>query len=435
MSGPTTDRSLRDLLEGELAPAAQRALKRAARWGREADRPVYLVGGPVRDLLLGRPTADVDLMVEGGIGELAATLAKELHGSLRRYPEFRTASISAPGGLEIDLAEARAETYSSPGALPSVEPGSLAEDLARRDFSINALALRLAPDAAPALIDLHAGRVDLDRRRLRVLHERSFVDDPTRILRGVRFEIRLGFRFDRATEVLARAAVSGGAIDRLSGSRLLRDLGLLLDEDGAPSSLARLAELGLLSAVDPHLDLAAPAPALLDGLADGLSWHRGELPADPSLEPWRAYLTALIWSHPSMTPAELTDRLGLAGSRRDRLVSARGRLAAVSALLADSDLPPHRLSAELSGLDAEELLVLRAALPSSAARVGEELLRHRRLELGIGGGDLLAHGHAPGPAIGRALAATREARLDGRIDETGELEYALAELAREEESR
>lgn len=425
------DLALAATLERGLTPAALRATRLTGRIGAEQGLAVYLVGGPVRDVLLGRPTCDIDLMVEGDCGDLARSLAAALEGDLRLHPEFLTATISVPGGLRVDLASARGESYAEPAALPAVRPGSISEDLARRDFTINALALRICPDPAPVLIDLSSGRDDLARGRLRVLHDRSFEDDPTRILRGVRFETRLDFRFDDSTEVLARATAAEGLVARLSGSRLRRELRLLLAEDGALESLDRLASLGVLRAIDPGLSLTEPVRAILGRVAEGHLWHRRALPAAPPVERWRTYLLALAWCLPGLPPARLADRLALDGAERRGLVVSREALTETGERAGLPGLAPHEVSAALAALDTEALLTLRAIGPSIVSeRVEAELLRYRPLALRVRGGDLLAHGHPSGPAIGRALEATRNARLDGRIDAAAELDFALAELSR-----
>jgi len=430
---PEPDAELTAMLDHGLAPEARRAVTVVATLGERRGLPVYLVGGPVRDLLLERATADVDLMIEGELEDLARSIASELGGKPRYYPDFLTAAIDLPNGLEVDLASARVERYAAPGVLPAVRAGSLAEDLARRDFAANALALRVGAEGALGLIDHHDGRRDIDRRRLRVLHQRSFEDDPTRILRGVRFETRLGFRFDSATESLARAAIGSGLLECVSGARLRREWTLLLAEPGAPASLARLADLGGLLALDPALEMTDATRSLLEQVAAAFEWARGGDRGAETAEPWRLFLLALAWSHPGLDAERLAARLDLGAVDRVRLSGCRERLAAARRGLSDPDLPPHGVSSALRGLAVEELLVLRALGGAGAGRVEDELVRYRRLELRIDGADLLERGHLAGPAIGRALEATRDARLDGRIAVAEELEFALDVLEHETE--
>ncbi|HEY1596999.1 MAG TPA: hypothetical protein VGF74_16495, partial [Thermoleophilaceae bacterium] len=199
--------------------------------------PAFLVGGAVRDLLLGRPTVDLDVAVEGDARAVARELAGRLAGEAKEHERFGTATVTA-GDLSVDLATTRRETYAEPGALPDVHPAGLTEDLGRRDFTINAMALDLNGGDVGALEDPHGGRADLDAGLIRVLHGGSFVDDPTRLLRALRYEARFGFRMDEQTERLAREAAAGAGFATVSGARVRDELLDLLSEDEAPSAVA-----------------------------------------------------------------------------------------------------------------------------------------------------------------------------------------------------
>src|SRR6185295_10740104 len=192
---------------------------------------VYAVGGFVRDLLLGRPNVDIDLVVEGDAIAFARAFAKENGGRAKVHERFGTAAVVFPDEFKLDVAMARTEYYKHPSALPTVQPSSIKEDLFRRDFTINALALRLNADRFGELIDFYGGQRDLKERTIRVLHSRSFIDDPTRVFRAVRFEYRFGFRLGKETLTLIRDAVELGLFHRLSGTRLLEELILLLSEE------------------------------------------------------------------------------------------------------------------------------------------------------------------------------------------------------------
>jgi tRNA nucleotidyltransferase (CCA-adding enzyme) len=200
--------------------------------------PAWLVGGAVRDLLLGAGSVDLDVAIEGDARSVARELASRLDGEAREHERFGTATVRA-GGLTVDLASTRRETYPQPGALPEVAEASLDEDLARRDFTVNAIAASLAADRVGELRDPHGGRADLDAGVIRVLHPRSFADDPTRLLRAVRYESRLGFRMDPETERLAREAIAAGALSTVSGARIRDELLDLLGETNRPSASAR----------------------------------------------------------------------------------------------------------------------------------------------------------------------------------------------------
>jgi tRNA nucleotidyltransferase (CCA-adding enzyme) len=186
--------------------------------------PAYLVGGAVRDLLLDAKTRDIDIAVEGDARSAARAVADRLGGQVRGYERFGTADVLMPDNTIYHLATTREETYDAPGALPTVTPASLAEDLRRRDFTVNTLAVGLTGDDLGHLYDPFGGLADLESKAIRVLHDRSFLDDPTRLLRAVRYATRLEFGLDPETERLAREAVAADALSTVSGKRIRADL-------------------------------------------------------------------------------------------------------------------------------------------------------------------------------------------------------------------
>jgi tRNA nucleotidyltransferase (CCA-adding enzyme) len=414
-----------DLLD--TVPAAQKArIQAIAAASREQGAPAYLVGGFVRDLLLGRQDRDLDVVVEGDGILFATRLAAALGGQVRAHPAFLTAVMVDPQGDDIDVATARSERYRAPAALPEVRAAALRVDLFRRDFTVNTMAIRLGPEPGTELIDLYDGRRDLEEKSLHVLHGRSFIDDPTRILRGVRLEQRLGFRLSPDTLELVEDALAERVFDLLSGSRLREELILLLDDPAlALGGIERLAGLGVLRAIDPRLELdEATRERLREALA-ALGWYRREGIADPPVAAWRLFLLALA---AGLEPAErerLADRLLLDGEDRRLLTAPPARLDAARAVLA-GDPAPHQAAEALEPLAGEELLLLMAeGNETMRAWVRRYLTGMRPLTLSLRGADLLAAGVPPGPRIGEALRATRRARLDGRVDAAEELRYAL----------
>jgi tRNA nucleotidyltransferase (CCA-adding enzyme) len=380
----------------------------------------YLVGGFVRDLLLQRETRDLDVVVEGDGIELAARLAEALGGRARKHGAFLTAVVETPEGFHVDIVTARSEVYRAPAALPEVQAATLREDLFRRDFTVNTLAIRLGPEAGGELIDLFDGRRDLEAKALRVLHERSFVDDPTRILRGVRLELRLGFRIAPETLHLARSAAADGVFDHLSGSRLRDELVLLLDDPAlALSGIERLDELGVLRAIDPRLELDTATRERLRA-AHAAHQELARIAGTP-VALWRLLLMALVENLREDDRERLAGRLLLAGEDRRLLTGFPERLDAARAVLG-GDPQPHQAAEALEPLAGEELLLLH----DEGGWVRRYLAELRPLALTLRGADLLAAGVPPGPRIGEALRATRRARLDGQVDPAGELRYALA---------
>jgi tRNA nucleotidyltransferase (CCA-adding enzyme) len=377
--------------------------------------PTYLVGGAVRDLLRGDRVVDLDVAVEGDAPKAARQLAERLGGEARLHDRFGTATVKAPG-LSVDLATTRRERYEEPGALPVVEPADIHADLARRDFGINAMAVALWGDELGRLIDPHGGREDLAAGRVRVLHDDSFVDDPTRLLRAVRYESRLGFAMEADTESAARKAIAEGALGTVSAHRVRDELMDLLGEVEAPTAVERLADLGLDTALDPAL---RADPELVASAALACS----ETGADRAL----AALAALV-SHDPDALAAWVESLGLTRSERDRVLAAARQAPGVVAPLR-ADLPPSAVHALLR-CEPPETLALALALGAPAGPVLRFLADLRDVHLEITGHDLIEAGVPSGPAVGRALDEVLRRKLDGEVSgRDDELRLAL-EVAR-----
>ena len=220
--------------------------------GREAHRlgfKAFLVGGMVRDLYLAKDNVDVDLVIEGDGIEFARVFAQRYRAELRFYERFGTATLVFPAGSKIDVATARVETYDHPAALPSVRPGRIEDDLYRRDFAINAMAIALSPLTFGEIMDPFGGRADIEEKKIRVLHDRSFIDDPTRIFRALRFEGRLGFRMDESAEQLMQDALASGMLERLEDYRIVTELTLILQEEDPRPMIQRLEAFGVLGLI------------------------------------------------------------------------------------------------------------------------------------------------------------------------------------------
>jgi tRNA nucleotidyltransferase (CCA-adding enzyme) len=405
-------------------PAGERLLAAAA-------PGTFLVGGAVRDLLLGRAPRELDVVVEGDPTALARTL-----GTPVEHPRFGTAIVELDGA-RIDVAGARREHYPAPGALPQVEPATLEQDLLRRDFTVNAIAVALGDQqpfgevslrAAPgALEDLRAGR-------LRVLHDASFLDDPTRLLRLARYAARLGFAVEPHTAELAARALASRALDTVSGARIGAELRLALAEPDALGALAAMDDLGLLAALDPRLRLdrasieraLAPLPDE-DGRPDLLTMAALTLPlaltaasgdGAPDLrsagEDPRAEIVALL------------DRFEFAAPDRDRIAAAA---AAVPRLV--NELPaaqrPSQLLTVVAGVPPEGIALAGGVHEPAAEPARRWLTELRDVRLTITGEDLLAAGVPEGPEIGRRLEVALRRRLDGDLarDRDAELTAAL----------
>ena len=421
------------LMERRLPASLLARIETIAAVSRQRGVPAYLVGGFARDLLLERENRDLDVVVEGDGIEFAGLLAEAFGGRLRAHRAFLTAVVVDPQDFHVDVATARSEFYRQPAALPEVQTSALRQDLFRRDFTINTLAIRLGPEPGFDLIDFFGGRRDLKDKTLRVLHSLSFIDDPTRILRAVRLELRLGFQISPETLHLAHVALAEGAFDQLSGSRLRDELTLLLGDPAlALRGIERLAELGVLRAIEPQLELDAAVLERLRAARAAHDWYRLAGIADPPAEAWRLALMALAAGLQAAELERLAGRLLLAGEDLRLLTGFTRRLEEARGVLR-GDPPPHQVAEALEPLAGEELLLLMGEGDERVRGwVRRYLTELRPIALSLRGADLLARGIPPGPRIGEALRDTRRARLDGRIDEAGELRYALAYLAEDQ---
>jgi tRNA nucleotidyltransferase (CCA-adding enzyme) len=365
-------------IESDLRAAVAAAIPELDRLRDAADgAPVYLVGGAVRDLLLGRPRADVDVVVEGD----AAEVARRLGGAAVEHERFATAKAQL-GDRELDLASARAETYAAPGALPEVKPARLEDDLARRDFTINAMAVPLQGE--PQLIDPYGGRSDLDGGLLRVLHDRSFVDDPTRALRAARYAARFGFEPEPHTVELLRGADLGSVSADRRAAELLR----LAAEPEAARGLLLAADWGL---VRPRQGAVKLLPAV------------------------DALLAAPPWSEIAARPrAMLVAALGPVGREAELAVARPGR--------------PSEGVELARGARPEELVLARAM---GGEWLDDYVREWRGVILEIDGSDLIAAGVPEGPAVGAGLREALRRKQDGEIDGREQELRAALEAARQ----
>ena len=385
-----------------------------------------LVGGVVRDLLFGLPLPpdeELDVLVEGDGPAFAGLLARELHGSLREHAAFLTARVDwteADGtARHMDVATARAERYLSPGALPLVSPAPLEQDLARRDFTINAMAIRIDPPHTGQLLDPFAGRRDLAARQLRVLHGRSFEDDPTRMFRAARFAARYGLELDATS--LAQLTRALPTLHRVSGARIRHELALVATERDPAAGLARLDAWSVLAAIHPLLTADAAKRDLVHRIFE------------PALQPWRAaadpfllVACALLYDRPAGTLTYLGQRIGLSAPELKRCSKTATALAACTATLSKQQPRLSALYTHLASLPPEGLCLL-AAMGGDASRQRMKNALERGGTVPLSGGDLLALGVPSGITCGRILQHLRTAWIDGLVHDRD----GLVELARQ----
>jgi tRNA nucleotidyltransferase/poly(A) polymerase len=381
-------------LFSELPNPQRRALDLVREVSAEEQLRPFLVGGPVRDLLLHRGVIDVDVTLEDGASTLARALAKRIDGRVRSFPQFLTYKVTAPALPEIDIATARKERYRQPGALPTVTEGRLKDDLLRRDFSINAIALDVM---SGELHDPTGGEEDLRNGVVRVLHDESFLDDPTRIYRAIRLARRLNFRLDPHTEELMRAAIAGGALETVSKERIWRELSLAMEEADAAAVLSALADNGALAVLVGKREISR---ARLDLV-------QRELAKNPELDREVMYTATLL--HGNASPLDL-EGSGFSQKRARNVIQIANELPRFSDALSEATTDRQRFRI-LKHASPEMLSVVAAMQPDPVARFHE----FRRFELPLRGNDLEVPG---GPHIAKALERTREAVFTGEIAPT-----------------
>lgn len=401
-------------IEKQLPAELVDFMKSAGETAKRQKQGLYLVGGVVRDLLLERRNLDLDLVVEGEAIKLAQELGCPKKCKVITHPRFGTAKLQW-GDWSVDMATARAETYSRPGALPTVKPGTIESDLFRRDFTINSMAIELNPVHFGELLDPHGGKNDLEHRLVRVLHEKSFIDDATRIWRALRYEQRLDFRLEPATLKLLKRDTA--MLATISGDRLRHELELILKEELPEKVLRRADELGVLTKLYPPLKAD-------DWLAEKFYRARQiSLPESPSVA---LYLSLLAYRLTSDEIEQLISYLRLpklsARALRDTIA-----IKAKSEHLSVSGLAPSRIHSLLHGYVSTALIANSAAADSITAAEHIELFYNvlRFIRPALAGEDLKGLGVPAGPKIGEMLNLLLEAKLDGRAKNRREEEETV----------
>ena len=428
-------------MEQILPPALLELMHQAGETAAALDYPLYAVGGFVRDLLLQRPNLDLDLVVEGEADRLAHRLAGRFGGRVRAHKRFGTAKwirdddafdagSLLPDGTpaSLDFAAARTEFYEEATALPVVESSNIKLDLHRRDFTINTLAIRLDGPHWGEMLDFYHGQKDLEIGVIRVLHSLSFIEDPTRILRAVRFEQRFGFRIDHRSEQLIVEAID--LLPRLSETRLRHEFELIFQEKQPENALRRLDQLGVLRSLHPQLAWHSALDARFQALRPAIS----QLPALPA-DVDQLYFGLWMQHCPAEVQRSLLDRLHV-NARTSELVEEGIRLAALQPDLTAPGLPPSRIDRLLAPFSDAALLIAYHANddPLLRQRLDDYRLWIRPTTIHLTGDRLKALGVRPGPIYRRLLQSVRAARLDGRCATPAEEEaLALALIAGEKE--
>ena len=411
-----------DLL-GRLPQERLSLLRELGKLADEEGVSLYLVGGVVRDLLLKRKDWDLDLAVEGDGIAFARLVADRYGAGLAVFERFATARLAFPDGLKMDIASTRRESYAQPAVLPTVQPASIEEDLSRRDFTINAVAVQLNPRQFGRLLDPYGGQRDLRAHTIRLLHEESFEDDPTRIFRAIRFEQRFGFRLERSTLRLLAQAASTNLIQQLSGPRLQNEILLLFAEHDPVRAIARLAQLKLLRFLHSRLCYTTKVKRAVTAVPKAFTWWARRFPESVIDRPI-VYLMALSSESSAIVVAAMIRRLVLSREQAKN-VSAGGRLVdrALKRLTNKGTVRPSQVSRLLADFSDEALVLLLAKQVSAQHGVRVSLLKqyllayvkNRATKTALTGRDLQAMGLKPGPQYKTILGKLLDARIDGMI--------------------
>ena len=381
------------------------------------DFSAYLVGGLVRDVILKRRNLDVDIVIEGDGIKFAKTCADHLGAKVRSYPKFGTAVLVMPDGFKIDIATARMEHYESPAALPVVKLSSLRRDLFRRDFTINTLAVHLNKGHYGTLIDHFGAMRDIKERVLRVIHNLSFVEDPTRILRAIRFEQRFGFRIGKLTKSLIQNAVNIRCFENLSGQRLFVELKLILKEEDPAGAIERMDEYDLLRFFSPELRLTEEVREILKRIKGILVWFN-LLYLGVSYEPWKVYFLDLTSSLSDDALSDLAKRVEVHDKEIVNMISARQELRqALKEVSRLKDRKHYSLYRILSPLTPEVLLYGMAKTRSEKIKksISTFFTKLKGTKVSLSGRELITMGHKPGPLFKEIFDSILEAKLDGDV--------------------
>jgi tRNA nucleotidyltransferase (CCA-adding enzyme) len=428
------ERRIKHLLKERLPGELFDFLIQVGELAREKEVNVYCVGGFVRDILLYLPNFDVDLVVEGDGIEFARALARKFGGRVREHRKFKTAVVVLESGDKIDVATARLEYYEYPAALPTVELSSIKMDLFRRDFTINALALQLNPGEFGLLVDFFGGQKDIKNKNIRVLHSLSFVEDPTRIIRAIRFAQRFGFSIGKQTERLIKNAVELNIFHKLSGSRIFREIRLMLAEKKPVACLKEMGRFKLLAAIHPLLILNPAKQKILEEIEQVVAWYK-LLYLEPSPRPWVVYMLGLCAGFNDSQVQVLVRRLSLTKKEANLLVELRHAVKrTVESLFVweqqQGSASEFFFILEPLGLEGILYLMARSSKETMRKQISLYLTQLRTQSIDITGKDLQHLGIAPGPIYGRILKQVTAAKLDnGALTRDEQLKMA-AEMAK-----
>lgn len=391
----------------------------------------YLVGGFVRDLLLGVDNFDLDITVESDTINFAADFAHRLNARLIPHKQFGTATVIVKENLKIDFATSRKEAYPRPAMLPQVSPAGLKEDLFRRDFTINAMAISIGQEDFGSLIDFFGSKDDLAAKRIRVLHERSFLDDPTRILRAIRFEQRYNFIIETKTLRLLREAVGTGMLNRVSPHRMRDELLPLLSEASIVDTISRAWQLTGFKFIHRGISISNKSYQVLRDIVKNVDWFKRCCNRKGPLDTWLIYFLWLTDHLSRLDIIKICEKFAFRKEEQKRIVSFKTVDSVFISNLNKSRLLPSEVFGLLSPLSYEVLIMLKSKYPQSniTKHIGDYLKRYDGIHLSVGGKDLQKLGLRPGPKYQKILRLALEEKLNGKAKTKREELRLLEKLA------
>jgi len=444
-----TKRKMRFTISGKMKQVVpselMKILREISHLAFEKGYRVFVVGGFVRDMLLGVKNFDLDIVVEGNAILFGKKVADFFKGSFVAYKKFGTSSviINWPKGLrndiisspkfKIDFATARKESYEKPAALPTVEFSSIKDDLQRRDFTINAMAASINRQSFGQLIDFFGGEKDLDNGVIRVLHDGSFIDDPTRIFRAVRFEQRFSFHIDRYTASLIQHAVKEGMFLKTQHHRIRDEIILMLREKEPLKAIKRMGELHELRFIHKKIKIRKSTERLFENIRKAFLWYDKSNFKRRHVELWLVYLMALLEGLDLKETEVFTEKFGMRRSDRIRLISLKKKQKKVIQGLRAKNLKPSKVYALLEPCSFEEILFIKAKSENKVItlRIGEFFKKYNQIKLKISGKDLKKMGVKPGPAYKKLLKKILHEKIDRNIrTKRGEIRLAEAIIKR-----
>jgi tRNA nucleotidyltransferase (CCA-adding enzyme) len=424
---PSMGRSLSSLLKDKFPSEIYNILKLSGEVAEEAGFNAYLVGGTVRDLLRGEENLDIDIVIEGEGITFAKALGERLGARVKTHQKFNTAQVIT-NKVKLDIATARTEYYESPAALPKVETSSIKKDLYRRDFTINTLAIKLNPKDFGLLIDFFGGQRDLREKSVRVLHNLSFIEDPTRAFRAIRFSERFGFRISKHTENLIKSTIKMNLFEKLSGPRLYEELLLLFQETEPSRTLKRLSDLGLSRVIYPNLKFNEELETTMKSMHETLSWFN-LLFLEEKTDRGILYLMAMLSGLQDEELKATIERLSPPPKIKDMIINGIPHAREVLKKLPLDD--PVEIYNLLSKLKLETILLSMAISKDRQKQkvISKYLTELRKVKTLLTGKDLKNMGIRPGPIYSRILKELLEERLRGHLTSREDEEKFVRALA------